>query len=164
MCIRDRAIWAAWDREADIVFLYQEHYMGSAVPAIQASSIKSKGPWIPGVIDPASRARGPRDGERLIKDYKREGLKLSISDNAVDAGIYLVWQRLITGRLKVCSNCVNWLSEFRMYRRDEEGKIVKKFDHLMDATRYLMLSGLKRARIESDFKREQMDEEEVPTY
>jgi hypothetical protein len=30
----------------------------------------------------------------------------------------------------------NWLSEFRIYRRDEKGKIVKQNDHLMDATRY----------------------------
>jgi hypothetical protein len=37
----------------------------------------------------------------------------------------------------------NWLREFRKYHRDDKGsgKIVKRDDHLMDATRYLVISG-----------------------
>jgi hypothetical protein len=45
----------------------------------------------------------------------------------------------------VFSTLQNWLGEFRVYRRDPTGKIVKERDHLMDATRYLVLSGLTRA-------------------
>ena len=33
-----------------------------------------------------------------------------------------------------------------MYRRDEKGKIVKQNDHVLDATRYLVMSGLKVAQ------------------
>jgi len=38
---------------------------------------------------------------------------------------------------------IHWLREFRQYHRDEKGsgKIVKRSDHLMDATRYLIVSG-----------------------
>ena len=37
----------------------------------------------------------------------------------------------------------NWFREFRKYHRDDKGsgKIVKRDDHLMDATRYLTVSG-----------------------
>jgi hypothetical protein len=37
----------------------------------------------------------------------------------------------------------NWFREFRKYHRDDKGsgKIVKRDDHLMDATRYLIVSG-----------------------
>ena len=56
----------------------------------------------------------------------------------------------------------NWLSEFRIYRRDEKGRIVKQSDHLMDATRYLILSGLQVAcrepREEDDDNRHRVDE------
>jgi hypothetical protein len=48
-------------------------------------------------------------------------------------------------RLFVFNSLQNWLSEFRIYRRDEKGKIVKQNDHLMDATRYLIVSGLQVA-------------------
>ena len=47
--------------------------------------------------------------------------------------------------MKVFSSLKNWLDEFRLYHRDENGKIVKTRDHLMDATRYLVMSGVKRA-------------------
>jgi hypothetical protein len=102
----------------------------------------SRGDWIPGVIDPASRGRGQRDGEQLLADYVSLGLLLDVANNARESGLYQVWERLSTGRLKVCRSMQNWLAEYRIYRRDERGRIVKENDHLMDATRYLIVSGL----------------------
>jgi hypothetical protein len=40
------------------------------------------------------------------------------------------------------------MAEIRLYRRDEKGKIVKDRDHLMDCTRYLIMSGMERAMTE----------------
>lgn len=139
---RTAVIWGAIDPETDILYLYSEHYRGQAEPPIHAAAVKAKGEWIPGVIDPAARGRGQKDGEQLFKNYQDLGLVLIAANNAVEAGIYEVWTRLATGRLKVFRNCVNWLSEYRVYRRDEKGKIVKDNDHLMDATRYLVISGI----------------------
>jgi len=132
------AIFGALDRDTDILYLYSEHYMGEAQPVIHAQGIKARGLWIPGRIDPAARGRGQRDGEQLIIDYKNLGLNVNEAINAVESGIYKVWQRLSTGRLKVFGSMENWLAEIRIYRRDEKGKIVKDFDHAMDATRYLI--------------------------
>ena len=88
-----------------------------------------------------SSQRSQVDGTRLIEQYSDLGLLLAPAENAVEAGLYAVWERLSDGRLFVFSSLQNWLSEFRIYRRDEKGKIVKQNDHLMDATRYLILSG-----------------------
>ena len=46
--------------------------------------------------------------------------------------------------LKAFSSLSNWYSEFRMYRRDQDGRVVKEFDHLLVAMRYLILSGRDR--------------------
>ena len=127
------------------VFLYAEHYRSQAEPAIHAASIRGRGAWIPGVIDPAARGRSQVDGTRLIEQYSDLGLLLAPAENAVEAGLSAVWERLSDGRLFVFNSLQNWLSEFRIYRRDERGKIVKQSDHLMDATRYLILSGLQVA-------------------
>lgn len=143
---RTAALWAAWDKQSDTVYLYSEHYRGQAEPAIHAASVKSRGEWVPGVIDPASRGRTQTDGQQLLQIYKELGLDLDLADNAVESGIYEVWTRLSTGRLKVFKSMSNWLSEFRLYRRDEKGRIVKANDHLMDGTRYLIMSGLSRAK------------------
>ncbi len=135
------AIWGAVDRESDVLYLFSEHYQGQAEPAIHAAAIKARGD-VPGFIDPSARGRNQMDGKQLLIQYEDLGLDLAEADNAVEAGIYAVWMRLSTGRLKVFETLNNWLSEYRIYRRDENGKVVKKNDHLMDGTRYLILSGL----------------------
>ena len=139
---RTAVLWAAWDREQDVIYLYDEYYRGNAEPPIHAAAIKARGEWVSGVIDPASRGRSQTDGSQLLDLYLRAGLQLYLADNAVEAGIYDVWTRLSTGRIKVFKTLQNWLHEYRIYRRDDKGKVVKKDDHLMDAMRYLVRSGL----------------------
>lgn len=142
---RTAAVWAAHDRDTDTAYLYAEHYRGQAEPSVHAAAIQARGPWIPGAIDPASRGRGQKDGQQLLQNYLDLGLQLTRAENGVEAGLFDVWQRLSTGRLKVLRTLQNWLSEYRLYRRDEKGQVVKTNDHLMDATRYLIVSGLQLA-------------------
>lgn len=142
---RTAAIWAATDPETDTAYLYSEHYRGEAEPPVHATAIKARGDWIPGVIDPAARGRGQADGAQLLAMYQGLLPTLGEADNAVEAGVYQVWTRLSTGRIKVFKTLQNWLMEFRLYRRDDKGAVVKQMDHLMDATRYLVMSGLARA-------------------
>jgi len=137
------AIWGAWDQDADVIYLYAEHYRKQSEPAVHAEAIKAKGKRLYGEIDPASRGRSQVDGKKLIESYEALGLNLNIADNAVETGLFSVWERLSTGRLKVFKSCVNWLMEYRMYHRNEKGVIVKKNDHLMDATRYLTMAPAK---------------------
>lgn len=140
---RTAGIFQAHDREADVVYLYHEHYRGQAEPSVHAAGIRAvAGDWMHGAIDPASRGRGQRDGEQLLRAYQDLGLLLTTAANGVEAGLFEVWQRLSTGRLKVFKTLGNWLGEYRLYRRDEKGAVVKSNDHLMDATRYLIVSGL----------------------
>jgi hypothetical protein len=145
------AIWGAWDREGDTVYLYSEHYMGQAAPSVHADAIRARGDWMWGAIDPASAGSGQIDGKKLREVYTGIGLNLVDADNAVEAGIHAVYQRLVSGRLKVFRTLRNWTAEVRIYRRDENGKVVKENDHLMDAMRYLIMTGMKLARIAPDF-------------
>ncbi len=142
------AVWGAHDRETDTWYLYSEYSKGQAEPVIHASGFKARGAWIPGAIDPASRGRGQKDGDKLFELYLDQGLILTKAVNAVEAGIYNVWQLLSTGRLKVFSTMAKWFEEFRLYRRDEKGHIIKKNDHLMDSTRYFSMTGRDIATIE----------------
>ena len=136
---RTAAIWGAWDREAACLYLTTEHYRAEALPAVHAAAIRARGAWIPGAVDPAARGRNTHDGRALMQDYLDLGLRLRPAANAVEAGILRLLDLLQTGRLKVFSTCRNWLAEWRLYRRDEQGRIVKAHDHLMDATRYLIM-------------------------
>lgn len=140
---RTACLWGAKDPDTDVIYLTAEHYRGQAEPAIHAHAIKARR-VANGVIDPAARGRSQVDGTQLLKTYKDLGLKLELANNAVEAGIYETWQRMSTGRLKVFASLTSWFTEYRLYRRDEKGRIVKENDHLMDDTRYLISAPAKQ--------------------
>lgn len=137
---RTAAVWGAHNPDEDCIYIYTEHYRGQAIPLIHATAIKTRGAWIKGCVDPSARGRSQKDGETLMAAYRGAGLKLIPAINTVEAGIYEVWTRLITGRLKFYSTCQNLAVEYAMYRRDENGKIIKDLDHAMDAVRYLVMT------------------------
>lgn len=135
------ALWMAYDRETLTRYLYAEYKAGEQPPQIHAEAIKARGAWIPGLIDPAANNRTPRDGQRLKTDYEGLGLKLTDAANAVESGLVGCWRELTAGRIKIFKTMHRFKEEYRVYRRDEKGKIVKKNDHLMDDMRYLYNSG-----------------------
>lgn len=141
------ATFGAIDRDSDVVYLYSQHHQGQQEPSTHVAAIQARGKWIPGTIDPASRGRSQKDGEQLLQIYTDLGLNLTPADNSRESGLYEVHQRLATGRLKVFKSLNKWLAEYRIYRRDEKGNVVKKDDHAMDATRYLVVSGLDLASV-----------------
>jgi phage terminase large subunit-like protein len=144
-------LWGALDRDQDVLYIYSEHYAGEQEPLLHAKSVKARGEWIKGVIDPAARGRSQIDGQKLFEIYSLPeerggcGLKIQHAENAVEAGIYEVWVRLQTGRLKIFKSCTNLLKELSLYHRNDKGVVVKKNDHLCDCLRYLCMSGLRIA-------------------
>lgn len=133
---RTAVLWLSLNRDTDTLYAYAEHYRSEAEPVIHAEAVKARGKWIPGVIDPSARGRSQVDGRQLLGMYRELGLELTEADNAVEAGIYQILTRLGSGRLKIFKSCQNLLSEMRLYRRDEKGKVVKERDHLCDCLRY----------------------------
>lgn len=130
-------VFIAHDMDTDTAYLYAEYKRAQAEPDVHAGAIKAMGgTWIPGVGDYAG---ANLEGERTLELYKRIGLPMSHADKSQkNEGILEVMTRLSQGRLKVYSTCTKWLQEYRLYSRDERGRVVKPEtgDDLMDATRY----------------------------
>ena len=149
-------IWAAIDPNTNIVYLYSEYYKGGVEASVHAGAIRSRGRWIPGAADWA----GTVDDRRRIIDMYTEDydLILTPADKAVEAGLLKVWELMSEGRLKVFNNMPNWLGEFRTYARNDRGQVIKKNDHAMDATRYLVMTGLDLATSQADYEDEDSDE------
>lgn len=142
-------VFCAHDSDQDITYLYDAYKRENAEPEIHAAAIMNrypKGMKLTGVIDPASNQRSQTDGKQLLMLYRKLGLRLVTADNAVDAGTTKVWSRLSTGNLKIARHLTDWFDEYRLYRRDLNGKIIKEHDHYMDATRYHAMSGLQVAK------------------
>jgi len=141
-------VWGAHDKPNDILYLYREYYSEEYNPALHAFAIKgrdSRDAWIPGFVDPAALGSSQVDGHKLYRIYKLEHrLNLSLADNAVEAGLRHMLERMQSGRLKVFRTLPRWQKEFLRYHRMSietvfgiSSKVVKKDDHIMDASRYL---------------------------
>ncbi len=130
------AIWIAKDPESNTLYTYSEHFQVEGTITSHIEAINARGNWIRGAIDTAARGRSQTDGENLFQIYTERGLRIVNADKAVEAGLYEILELLTQGRLKVFSTCSGLLDEIRSYHRDENGKIIKKNDHRMDAWRY----------------------------
>ena len=54
---------------------------------------------------------------------------------STEPGIQEMYKAMVTGKFKVFSHLDGWFQEFGTYHRDKEGRIVKRGDDLMSATR-----------------------------
>lgn len=139
---RTAVCWGAYNEKEDIWYIYSTYVRGQAEIPIHVEAIKARGDWINGVVDPYASGGGRgKDGEAFLEAYAKHGLNLELANNAVEAGLQEVYERLSTGRLKIFSNLHDFFYEYRMYRRDDKGKVVKKNDDILDCARYLMMSG-----------------------
>jgi hypothetical protein len=82
--------------------------------------------------------------------YWKLGLDLGTAEHSEQSGIYEVLQQMSSGRLKVFSTLTNFFQEYRLYRRDNEGNVMKRNDLLMNCLRCLCVSGRGRVCTEPD--------------
>jgi hypothetical protein len=91
---------------------------------------------------PHDGLEGTALGSNIADLYRQAGLNM-MTEHATfvsggynfESGIELMNSLLSTGRLKVASHLKDWLTEYGMYERDEDGKVIKRADDLMSATR-----------------------------
>ena len=134
------AVRLAWDRDNDVVYATDGYRRREATPPIHASALKKWGDLpVAWPHDGHQHDRG--SGEPLSMLYRKEGLRMlpehatfESGGYSLEAGVLDMLTRMQTGRFKVFSSQSQWLAEFRLYHR-KEGKIVKKGDDLMSATR-----------------------------
>lgn len=159
--------WLAYNDETDSGVIY-DSWKGDGVSVYSngqfADIIKSRGAWIPvawphdGRIEQAdeksdgadnsagiTKATMLRDrGCNMLPEHAQHadtnvGEETKKALTSVNGGIDAMYDALIEGRLKVFSHLADWFSEKSFYHR-KDGRIVKKRDHLMDASRYLWIS------------------------
>lgn len=140
-------LMAAIDRDNDIIYIFHEYTMSEKTPEqhvfhLHNTKAKDYLNWIPIVHDPAGGASSQKDGKSLVTLYRESGFtRLHKANNSREAGVQKTLQRMQNGKLKIFKTCTKLLTELRMYARDEEGMIKDGNDHLLDALRYLVMSG-----------------------
>jgi hypothetical protein len=145
------AVWSAYDASTDTIYVYDSYALKGSEPDIHAIAINKRGKWIPVILphDAENTERG--SGKTVAEFYREADVNAQVEtfynpigadgkkNNFVEPGIMNILQRMKTGRLRVFSTCANVFVEMRRYHR-KDGKIVKKFDDVLDALRYSVLS------------------------
>ena len=133
-----------WDRDADVIYVTKTYRKREATPIIHAAAVKPWGEWLPWAW-PHDGNNDTAAGEALRIQYGAQGLNMlnarathEDGSNSVEAGLMEMLDRMQTGRLKVFSNCVEFLEERRMYHR-KDGKVVKERDDTISAVRYAVM-------------------------
>ena len=128
-----------------MIYVTKTYREKESTPVIHAAAIKPWGNWIPTAWPHDGYQHDKGSGLGLSRQYADQGLNMlpehathEDGGNGVEAGIMEMLDRMQTGRLKVFKHLEEWLSEFRLYHR-EDGKIVKERDDLLSATRYAVM-------------------------
>ena len=148
------AVWFAWDRDRDVAYVIDAYKAAGEKMSEHVSQLNRRGHWIPICWPHDGLNREKSSGKPLAESYRTEGANLwhepfsnpptpgvdeGKGGNSVEFGVEHILNRMQTGRFKVFKHLAPWFMEWRDYHRDD-GKIVKLYDDLMDATRYACLS------------------------
>lgn len=139
------AAWIAWDRDSDVIYVYDCYKQANETPVYHAQAINKRGNWIP-VSFPHDGMNREKSGGRTLRDhYAESGINmLGISaryDNKkggaqpVEPIVMEMLERMKTGRFKVFSHLNEWFSEFRNLHR-KDGKIQAVRDDILKSTMY----------------------------
>lgn len=144
------AVLLAEDRAHDCLYVAREYT--STEPSIvwHVRALRAWGPDLPVAWPHDGEHPDRRGGDTTASNYRKEGLRM-FTEHAtfppvngksggfrVEPGIDEMLDRMRTGRWKVFDTCAAWMEEFRQYHR-RDGKIVKKRDDLISASRYAMM-------------------------
>jgi len=142
-------VWLAWDRDTDIVYLYDAYRVSEQLPVVHSASILARGPWIPVAWPHDALQHDKSSGVKVADSYRKLNVKMlpqkathppepgmleGTGGYSFEAGVMEMAERLKTGRLRVAKHLNDWFEEYRMYHR-KDGLIVKENDDLMSATR-----------------------------
>ena len=147
--------WAlgAWDKDTDVLYIVDARVMSGASLFEQVAMIKAAAPFnVPIAFPHDGGGVGDRISMKPVAQlYREQGLDMqgpvqfADKSNSVEAGIQILDQRMRRGGLKVARHLQDFWKEYRSYARDDNGRVKKQNDHVLDAVRYLVM-GLKYAR------------------
>jgi phage terminase large subunit-like protein len=142
------AVWAAWNRDSDVIYFYDCYRAEGQTAVYHAHAIRTRGKWIPVAWPHDGMNREKTGGRTLAEAYRlHEVNMLGMSaryqsrvggPQPIEPIVLDMYERMRTGRLKVFSHLTQWFEEFRSYHR-KDGRIVARKDDLLKASMYAIM-------------------------
>lgn len=123
------AVSAAWDREADCVYIYQEYCVKDKTPPEHAMVLRNWGEGVPFAMSHDAFNRSSQTGISTASVYEKEGIKVINAGKDRWAKVETVRARIGSNRLYIFKDrCPQLLREMRTYRTKEDGRTIIRVD------------------------------------
>ncbi len=150
------AVKIRYDEESDIIYVTNEYRVVGKTPLEHAHHLT---PWkCRFSLSKDAWNMNNQTRNTTAKVYQDAGLDVFMCDMAkgsVDASIHEIRARVASGRFFIFKSCQMCVDEFRTYRSNDKGVIVKVGDDLIAAIRYAIMK-LDKAEVPGR-QRQQMD-------
>lgn len=117
------AVWITRQPQTGQHYLYFEYSVPPGDPARHATEIVKQGDWIHGVMLAEEQGRDQKDGFAMAAKYSKMGFKIDTIRHVQDTMILEAKEALSSGKLKVFSNLGRFFDQYRMFRRDDKGRL-----------------------------------------
>ncbi len=132
-----------WDKDEDVVYLARVWKKSEKTATEAWSAVRSWATRVPVAWPHDGLQHEKGGGEQLKEQYSTAGFQM-LKDhatwpdggNAVEPGLVELRDRMLESKFRVFNTCEPFFDEFRLYHRDENGKLVKLNDDIMSAVRY----------------------------
>lgn len=131
------------DRDAGTFYVTKAWKKSQTQPGNAWAAVKTWAEGVPTAWPQDGLQTEKGSGKQQKRYYEEAGFRLCTEHatwpdgtNGVEAGLFEIRDLMEQGRFKVFAGLRDWFDEFLQYHRDENGKIVKARDDLMDPTRY----------------------------
>jgi phage terminase large subunit-like protein len=151
-----------WDRDGDKFYVTKAWKMARVSPNEAWGACKSWAKDVPTAWPQDGLQHEKGSAIEVKKYYEEAGFKLlhehakwPDGSNGVEAGLMELRDLMLKGKFKVFAGLRDWFDEFLQYHRDENGKIYKVKDDILDATRYAYMMrryALTRKDIDGDYQ------------
>jgi phage terminase large subunit-like protein len=139
------AVEGSWCRDTDTIVIYRNFRRSRAKTSEIASALRRWGEWLPWAWPHDGYVHDRQSGQTVCELFREEGLDMlpihaQYEDGSagLEASVLEMNNRLAERRLLVCRSCVELLDEMDTYHR-EKGRVVKEFDDVISAVRYLIM-------------------------
>lgn len=154
------AVWLAWDRDTNTVYLYDCWRESNVMLQAQANAVTSRGNWIPVAWPHDGEKRDPKSGQRfadILRGHGANMLSKSARYKNDTGGAQPQWPviedirtMMEAGRFKVFRTCKPWVEEYRSYHT-KDGQIVSRRDDALKASFYgVMMLRYAVSKLEGD--------------
>ncbi len=136
------AIQCAIDRDTDTFYVTKCYARSETTTGQHAIALQAWGSWLPFAWPHDGYQHDRSSGDQIAMQYRDMGIKMMpehathpAGGTSVEAGVQDMLEAMMQGRFKVFAHLNEWWDEFNVFHR-KDGKIVKKRDDRIAATRY----------------------------